>query len=85
MSAAAVKVNELFRGPLSPSELVIAGFELEAKVFGYHADNVAPSVLVGFVLIHNYEPLELMQLKFPEEKSLYLVLVNRNSRLQRRR
>ncbi|XP_057803155.1 homoserine kinase-like [Salvia miltiorrhiza] len=47
-----------------------------AQVSGYHADNVAPSILGGFVLIRSYEPLELMQLKFPQEKSLYFVLVN---------
>ncbi|XP_057794215.1 homoserine kinase-like [Salvia miltiorrhiza] len=75
-AAAAVAVNELFGGPLSSSELVIAGLESEAKVSGYHADNVAPSILGGFVLIRSYEPLELMQLKFPQEKSLYFVLVN---------
>ncbi|KAH6764959.1 homoserine kinase [Perilla frutescens var. hirtella] len=75
-AAAAVAVNELFGGSLSPSELVIAGLESEAKVSGYHADNVAPSILGGFVLIRSYEPLELMQLKFPHEKSLYFVLVN---------
>ncbi|KAL1551917.1 homoserine kinase [Salvia divinorum] len=75
-AAAAVAVNELFGSILSPSELVIAGLESEAKVSGYHADNVAPSILGGFVLIRSYEPLELMQLKFPHEKSLYFVLVN---------
>ncbi|XP_042066462.1 homoserine kinase-like [Salvia splendens] len=75
-AASAVAVNELFGAPLSQSELVIAGLESEAKVSGYHADNVAPSILGGFVLIRSYEPLELMQLKFPHEKSLYFVLVN---------
>ncbi|KAL0361284.1 UNVERIFIED_CONTAM: Homoserine kinase [Sesamum radiatum] len=75
-AAAAVAVNELFGGPLSPSELVIAGLESEAKVSGYHADNVAPSILGGFVLIRSYDPLELMQLKFPHEKNLFFVLVN---------
>ncbi|KAL8490336.1 hypothetical protein ACS0TY_025524 [Phlomoides rotata] len=75
-AAAAVAVNELFGGPLSASDLVLAGLESEAKVSGYHADNIAPSILGGFVLIRSYDPLELMQLKFPQEKSLYFVLVN---------
>ncbi|PIM97003.1 Homoserine kinase [Handroanthus impetiginosus] len=75
-AAAAVAVNELFGSPFSPSELVIAGLESEAKVSGYHADNIAPSILGGFVLIRSYEPLELMQLQFPHEKSLFFVLVN---------
>lgn len=75
-AAAAVAVNELFGAPLSRSDLVIAGLESEAKVSGYHADNVAPSILGGFILIRSYDPLELMQLQFPLEKSLYFVLVN---------
>ncbi|EPS62649.1 hypothetical protein M569_12139 [Genlisea aurea] len=75
-AAAAVAVNELFGGPLSPSQLVMAGLESEAKVSGYHADNVAPSILGGFVLIGSYEPLELKQLQFPHDKNLYFILVN---------
>ncbi|XP_051123915.1 homoserine kinase [Andrographis paniculata] len=75
-AAAAVAVNELFGAPLSPSQLVLAGLESESKVSGYHADNVAPSILGGFILIRSYEPLELLQLKFPKEQSLFFVLVN---------
>ncbi|XP_073144075.1 homoserine kinase isoform X1 [Henckelia pumila] len=75
-AAAAVAVNELFGGPLSQSELVIAGLESEAKVSGYHADNIAPSIMGGFVLIRSYDPLELMQLKLPQESKLFFVLVN---------
>ncbi|CAI9787769.1 unnamed protein product [Fraxinus pennsylvanica] len=75
-AAAAVAVNELFGGKLSVSELVLAGLESESKVSGYHADNVAPSIMGGFVLIRSYDPLELMQLKFPHEKDLFFVLVN---------
>ncbi|KAL6501042.1 hypothetical protein OROHE_025239 [Orobanche hederae] len=75
-AAAAVAVNELFGGSLSPSQLVLAGLESESKVSGYHADNVAPSILGGFVLIRSYDPLDLMQLNFPDEKNLYFVLVN---------
>ncbi|OIT38528.1 homoserine kinase [Nicotiana attenuata] len=30
----------------------------------------------GFVLIRSYDPLELIQLKFPHEKELFFVLVN---------
>ncbi|KAG6392894.1 hypothetical protein SASPL_147122 [Salvia splendens] len=75
-SAASASVNELFGAPLSQSELVIAGLELEAKVSGYHADNVAPSILGGFVLIRSYEPLELIQPNFPSEKRLYFAPLN---------
>ncbi|CAK9162956.1 unnamed protein product [Ilex paraguariensis] len=75
-AAAAVAVNEIFGGKLPVSDLVIAGLESESKVSGYHADNVAPAIMGGFVLIRSYDPLELMQLKFPEEKYLFFVLVN---------
>ncbi|KAG6478546.1 hypothetical protein ZIOFF_061989 [Zingiber officinale] len=45
---------------LTPDELVLAGLESEKKVSGYHADNVGPSILGGFVLIRNYNPFEII-------------------------
>ncbi|TKY57557.1 Homoserine kinase [Spatholobus suberectus] len=74
-AAAAVAVNEMFGNKLGVEELVLASLKSEEKVSGYHADNVAPSIMGGFVLIRSYEPLELIQLKFPSEKELYFVLV----------
>ncbi|XP_045827504.1 homoserine kinase-like [Trifolium pratense] len=74
-AAAAVAVNEIFGKRLGYDELVLACLKSEEKVSGYHADNVAPSIMGGFVLIRNYEPLELVRLKFPSEKELYFVLV----------
>ncbi|OMO99003.1 Homoserine kinase [Corchorus capsularis] len=44
-AAAAVAVNELFGAKLGVDELVLAGLESEAKVSGYHADNIAPAVM----------------------------------------
>lgn len=75
-AAAAVAVNEIFGRKLGVSELVLAGLESESKVSGYHADNVAPAIMGGFVLISSYDPLDLTQLKFPIEKELFFVLVN---------
>lgn len=43
---------------------------------GYHADNVGPAIMGGFVLIRSYEPLELLRLNFPEGKELVFVLVS---------
>ncbi|KAJ8770308.1 hypothetical protein K2173_013262 [Erythroxylum novogranatense] len=77
-AAAAVAVNELFGGKLDSRELVLAGLESEAKVSGYHADNIAPAIMGGFVLIRSYDPLELMRLRFPTEKDLIFVLVSPN-------
>ncbi|KAK4747713.1 hypothetical protein SAY87_014299 [Trapa incisa] len=75
-AAAAVAVNEIFGGRLSEQELVLAGLKSEEKVSGYHADNVAPAIMGGFILIRSYEPLELLRLRFPEETELFFVLVS---------
>ncbi|KAH0756984.1 hypothetical protein KY290_020477 [Solanum tuberosum] len=75
-AAAAVAVNEIFGRKLSVDDLVLAGLESETKVSGYHADNIAPSIMGGFVLVRSYDPLELIPLKFPFEKDLFFVLVN---------
>ncbi|XP_052187772.1 homoserine kinase [Diospyros lotus] len=75
-AAAAVAVNEIFGGPLSVSDLVLAGLESESKVSGYHADNVAPAIMGGFVLIRSYDPLDLIHLKFPNDRDLFFVLVS---------
>ncbi|OVA00645.1 Homoserine kinase [Macleaya cordata] len=75
-AAAAVAVNEIFGGKLKISDLVLAGLDSEAKVSGYHADNVAPAIMGGFVLIRSYDPLDIIRLKFPSEKDLFFVLVN---------
>ncbi|XP_010432296.1 PREDICTED: homoserine kinase-like [Camelina sativa] len=75
-AAAAVAVNELFGRKLGNDELVLAGLESEAKVSGFHADNIAPAIMGGFVLIRSYEPLDLKPLRFPLEKDLFFVLVS---------
>lgn len=75
-AAAAVAVNEMFGKRLSVEDLVVASLKSEEKVSGYHADNVAPAIMGGFVLIQSYEPLRLIELKFPAEKELYFVLVS---------
>ncbi|KAK9667035.1 hypothetical protein RND81_14G227800 [Saponaria officinalis] len=74
-AAAAVAVNALFGSPLSDLDLVFAGLESESKVSGYHADNIAPAVMGGFVLVQSYQPLTLVKLDFPAEKDLIFVLV----------
>ena len=50
-AAGAVAVNALFGSPLSKEELILPGLASEATVSGYHADNVAPALLGGFVLV----------------------------------
>ncbi|CAM6071093.1 unnamed protein product [Sphagnum tenellum] len=74
-AAAAAAVNGLFGSILSKAQLVQAGLESEATVSGYHADNVAPSLMGGFILVRSYTPLHLIPLAFPEDKPLVFVLV----------
>lgn len=63
-AAAAWAVNGLFGAPLSKSQLVVAGLASEAAVSGYHADNVGPALLGGFVLVRSCDPLQLVPLPF---------------------
>ena len=63
-AAAAVAVNGLFGAPLTNEQLVPAGLESEAAVSGFHADNIAPALMGGFVLIRSAEPLDVRRLGF---------------------
>lgn len=63
--AAAVAVNALFGDPLSKAALVGPGLVSESYVSGFHADNVAPAIIGGFILIRQYEPeLRMEQLVY---------------------
>ncbi|KAJ6812743.1 putative homoserine kinase [Iris pallida] len=76
-AAAAVKaVDALFGSRLSSLDLILAGLESEKAVSGYHADNIAPAVIGGFVLVQSYSPFKLLDLRFPDDKSLFFVLVS---------
>jgi len=62
----AVAVNELFDGGLSNDALVECALEGEVVASGTaHADNVAPSMFGGIVLIRSVEPLDLITLPVP--------------------
>ena len=75
-AAAAVAVNELFGGPLGRIELLPACVEAEAAVSGRHADNVAPALLGGIVLVISVDPPHVISLPVP--KDLYVALVTAN-------
>lgn len=75
-AAAAVAVDALFGSTLTAHDLVLAGLESEAKVSGYHADNIGPAILGGFVLIRSYKPFEILPLNFPADRDLVFVLVS---------
>lgn len=65
-AAAAVAVNQLLGNPLRRSQLIGPCIEAEAMVSGRHADNVAPALLGGLVLVHTLEPLRVQRLPLPE-------------------
>lgn len=76
-AAAAAAVNGLFGNPISKVDLVGPGLVSEATVSGFHADNIAPAVLGGFVLVRSCKPLDLQALSFAGgRKDLFFVLVN---------
>ena len=83
-AAAAVAVAALFGGPLPRAALVPAGLASEAAVSGFHADNIAPAMLGGFVLIRSTDPLDLVPLAYGGGRGggvdppppLYFALVN---------
>jgi homoserine kinase len=72
-AAAAVGVNHVLGGPLTPEELVSCCVEAEAAVSGRHADNVAPAVLGGCVLVRSVDPLDVRRLPVPS--GLHVVVV----------
>jgi len=64
-AAAAVGVNRVLGEPLTPEELVACCVEAETAVSGRHADNVAPAVLGGCVLVRSVDPLDVRRLPVP--------------------
>lgn len=78
--ASAVAVNALLGDPLSRLELVGACLEAEQGVSGRHADNLAPSLLGGIVLIRSLEPTDLVRLPVPEE--LFVVVAQPDQQLR---
>ena len=72
-AAAAQAVNLLLGSPLRKKELIGPCIEAEAAVSGRHADNVAPALLGGLILIRALQPLDLVRLPIPED--LFVVVV----------
>lgn len=65
-AAAVVAINELLETSLSRNKLVPFAMEGERAACGVaHADNVAPSLLGGFILIRSYNPLDIIKIPTP--------------------
>jgi homoserine kinase len=74
-AAAVFALNSFFGNPLTTTELIPFAMEGERIACGTsHADNVAPSLLGGFVLIRSYKPLDIIQVKCPDE--LYCSIIH---------
>jgi homoserine kinase len=72
--AAAVATNALFGEPLAREDLLSAVLDAEEAVSNArHADNVAPSLLGGIVLVTGLAPSEIHRLPVPQ--GLHLALI----------
>ncbi|MBA9075076.1 homoserine kinase [Flavobacterium gossypii] len=68
-------INELLGKPFSMKDLVPFAMEGEKLASGSaHADNVAPALLGGFVLIRSCNPLDIIRIESPDE--LYATVIH---------
>jgi homoserine kinase len=65
-AAAAYAVNLLIGSPLRKVELVGPCLAAESAVAGRHADNVAPALLGGLILVRSIDPLDIVRLPIPD-------------------
>lgn len=73
--AALVAANRLLGEPFEKKDLLPFAIVAEKAACGAgHADNVAPSLLGGFVLIRDYHPLDVIKLHVPD--GLYCTLLH---------
>ncbi len=73
--AALVAINHLMGDPLTRDQLIVHAMEAERVACGSaHADNVAPCLMGGFVLVRDYNPLDVI--KIPATENLYCTLVH---------
>ena len=71
----AVAVNNLLDSRFSKKELVPFAMLGEISASGTrHADNVAPAIYGGFILIRSYEPLDIIRLDYPGD--LYCAIIH---------
>ncbi len=81
--AALVAINHLLGEPMTRTELVRHAMEAERIACGSaHADNVAPCLLGGFVLVRSYSPLDIVRV--PSSVNLFCALVHPHIELKTR-
>ena len=60
-------LNQILGNPLKEEEMLFHAMVGEAVASGgFHADNIAPSLYGGLVLIRNYEPLDIISIPAPK-------------------
>lgn len=79
-AAGAGAMNALLGLPLDLLGVIAAALEAESRVAGRHADNIAPSVLGGLVLVRSLDPLDCIRLAVPP--GLFIVLVHPDMELR---
>ena len=72
-AAAALATNLVVGSPLRKMQLIEPCIQAEATVSGRHADNVAPSLLGGLILVRSLDPLDLMRLPVPNGVTVVVV------------
>jgi len=80
--AGACAANRLIDAGLDTAALLRCALDAESRVAGRHADNVAPSLLGGLVLVRSLDPIEVIQIPLPA--TLRIVLAHPDQRLQTR-
>ena len=78
--AGAVAANECLGRPLGTRALLEACLEAETAVAGRHADNLAPSLVGGIVLVRSVDPLDIVPV--PTPVGLTVVLVHPDQRMR---
>jgi homoserine kinase len=78
--AGAVATNALLGDPLDVRALLAAALEAESVVAGRHADNVAPALLGGVVLVRSVDPLDFVRV--PSPPALRVAVVHPRQRLR---
>jgi homoserine kinase len=73
-------MNALLGASLDAHSILAAALEAEAKLAGRHADNVAPALMGGVVLVRSVDPLDVVKLPFPS--ALRVVLLHPEQRLR---
>lgn len=77
--AGACAVNAILDSPLEEAALLEAALEAETSLAGRHADNIAPILLGGIILVRSLDPLDLVRLAVPP--ALRVVLAHPAQRL----